>query len=150
MFLPPGSVLVSRCNNEALNTSPGYWNHLCIALGNDQLVESQEDEGVILTSFDDYQQRDYTWGPLYPQDQMAGIRAASQAKDLIGLPYRRVVGIFHFPFQAQRGMNCVLVVRASYRFAYNRDFPELRIPDNIESLIPRILTKDRPSWVFNN
>jgi hypothetical protein len=147
MFLPPGAVLRSRNNDESKNTSPGYWNHLTLSIGDGWLVESQEGQGVIKTSLNVYLARDYTWEIFYPVSEIAGIRAAAEGRTFIGLPYRKVAGILHYPVFQRRGMNCVIVVRGAYRHAYNRDFPKLIIPDHLSLLVPRVLTQKEPLWL---
>lgn len=108
--LAPGTILVSRNANEADNTSPGFWNHLAIVAGANEVIESQAGQGVIRTPLAVYMARPYR--PilaLKPLDCQAGQRAAARADELVGLPHRALSSLFVFNGQPRRkiGVNCV-------------------------------------------
>ena len=126
--LVPGTVLVSRNIKEEDNTSPGYWNHLAIYVGNGQLVESQADSGVILTSWQTYWSRPYSEiAYRLPISSKVGLDASERAKKLVGLPYATYssfVGGLGETRQAL-GLNCVSVTEISYKLR------NLNVPDRI-------------------
>lgn len=124
--LPIGTVLISRNNNDTLNhhIKGSKWNHICIYIGNGIIVESQENEGVIKTSAQEYLKRDYTFGFLYPKSKEQGIIAAKTAEKLVGSDYRKISSVFRRNVNPKKGLNCVSVVRNSYNVY-------LQIPDDI-------------------
>jgi hypothetical protein len=103
----PGAVLVSRNVNEQENTSPGYWNHLAVYVGEGYVVESQEGYGVLLTPVQDYISRSYS-------------------RILCLNPKCNCQG----PFRLQRGMNCVTVVEIAWE-QQNHWIRRIIIPDDI-------------------
>ena len=117
-----GTVLVSRNADERENTSPGYWNHTAVYIGNQQIVESQAGQGVILTSVDEFLSRQYSRIiALAPRDALAGEQAAQRAQRLVGL--RHAPGSSFFPFQGplrqRMGLNCVSIVEISWQARFN-------------------------------
>lgn len=134
MSYPLGTVLISRNNDERLNTSPGYFNHLAVYVGNGIVVESQEGQGVIETSLRDYKRRDYSWAAIYPKDREVGALAAEKALKLVGVPHRRISSLFRRPRKAQWGMNCVSVIRSAYEYATGMFLPKLKRPDDVLNL----------------
>ncbi len=129
---PLGTVLVSRNTDPKLNTSPGIENHLAIYVGGGQIVESQKDQGgVISTPFETYLARDYIWFPMFPIDGLTGVRAATQAKTLIGMPYSELSSLLLVDPKDAPGLNCVSVVRVSYVTALGHPLPLLQKPDDI-------------------
>lgn len=130
--LPVGTIFVTRNLDETLNTSPGYWNHLAIYVGDDRIVESQEQGGVIETHLDQYFARAYASPVLQvPRDPTVGEKAANKAKTLVGLPYRKLSSMLRVDRREKSGVNCVSVVRISYAAALDKKLPDLRIPDDI-------------------
>lgn len=140
---PQGTVLVSRNPRELDNTTPGYWNHLAIYLGNYQLVEAQAGQGVIQTSNRDYNARGCLWYPLFPRDTVVGQEAARFAQTLVGLPYRADASLLG-DRDPVRGVNCVSVVRLSYEHALGYRLPELKLPDDAEHLVGAVFTTTNP------
>ncbi len=140
---PAGTVLVSRNRDESENTSPGYWNHLAIYIGDYRVVESQADRGVILTKTVDYNARNYDWHPLYPINLNVGKVAAEKAKTLVGLPYRAASSLTATDRHPEQGLNCVSVVRLSYVSGTGEPLPTLHKPDDIEALTG-LFTKQNP------
>ena len=125
--IPLGTVLVSRNKDEKDNTSPGYWNHLAVYVGDGCVVESQAKTGVVKTTLAEYRKRDYNWFPLFPRDAKVGERAAKKAIKLIGTPYHQRSSIRrHIP---KKGANCVSVVKEIY-FG-QQPFRKLTKPDDI-------------------
>ncbi len=129
----PGTVLISRNNVESLNTSPGYWNHCAIYVGDDNIVQSLKDEGVILTPFNEYRVYDCTWLSLIPIK--GGQEATDKAKTLIGLPYRLVSSLFLRDHNLKRGINCVdAAVRVPYEYALKKSLSSVHWPDHVINL----------------
>lgn len=134
---PLGSLFISRNTNEADNTSPGYWNHLAIWLGNGQIGESQVGQGTIVTPLDDYLARPYTYGVLIPRQKylIAGEMAAGIAKRLIGKRYGKLSS--YRPRQQTNRMNCVTYAYGvPWRMSLRQLFPgerfgNVRIPDDV-------------------
>lgn len=129
---PLGTVLISRNTNETDNTSPGYWNHCAIYIGDDTIIEAQEGQGVIRTLYAEYIVRAYTWFGLIPIDLNIGMRAADKAKTLVGLPYRKLSSVF---LHAHHGMNCVDAgFRVPYEYALNKSFSFVHLPDDVVNI----------------
>lgn len=132
--LLPGTVLVSRNADERQNTSPGYWNHLAMYVGNDTIVEAQVGRGVIRTPMSEYLARPYSRIlAMEPRDPAVGQRAAAKAQTLVGLPFKKFASALPGDRLAEvRGMNCDNVVRDSLRSATgDRRLRKLKIPDRI-------------------
>lgn len=123
---PEGTVLVSRNWREWDNTSFGYWNHLAIYVGNQQVVESQEPHGVVLTSLVEYWARPYSRiVAVVPDNGFAGTVAASRAKTMLGMPWRPYVSVGPgiLTIRTHSGANCVSVIEEAYRMR-NLDWPD--------------------------
>jgi hypothetical protein len=131
-----GTVLISRNVDESLNTSPGHWNHLAIYVGEGSIVESQEGKGVILTPLVEYVERKYEWAAIYPVDPEVGKRAAEAAKELVGLPYRKLGTGMR---RVKQGLNCVGTIVVAESKAIGRKVSGFRIPD--QALLQRELFK---------
>lgn len=125
--LPLGSIVVSRSTDESLNTTPGYWNHLAIYVGDGQLVESVAGAGVVQTPWDRFQQYDARIVVLEPCNAMAGMQAAARAKQLIGLPYATWSSLrrSHPASRRIRGVNCVSVIEIAWQW------PCINRPDRV-------------------
>lgn len=142
MNLVPGAILISRNNNEALNTSLGFWNHVSCYIGDGWIVEAQEGYGVIETRIEHYEQRDYTWFQLTPRNLEMGERAAQRAKCLVGLPYRPLSSIRRRTRNEERGVNCVDAgFRLPYEYATNRRFKQIHTPDQVAELAGSLFRK---------
>lgn len=134
--LPIGTVIYSRNLNESFNKTPGCVNHLAIIVGDNQVVEAQEDldgkSGVILSSIADFKSRHYQFGYLYPKDKQVGIKAAETAKTLVGKKYAKLTSIRPKLSNniRSRKMNCVTVINVSYSKALGTDV-KMAIPDDI-------------------
>jgi hypothetical protein len=122
--VPVGAVFVSRNWDERDNNSPGFWNHLCVYVGNGSVVESQDYSGVHEISFAEYRARPQHVMVIFPRTPELGQAAAARARSLLGLPYFRFSSVVLFPRPLERGLNCVTVVEASYGV-------RLRVPDDI-------------------
>lgn len=141
----PGVILVSKNIDESLNTTPkSIWNHLSIMISETELIESQINQGVIITKFEDYKKRAYTWGIIYPKQKSIGLKAANYAKELVGIKYRKFSSIFKNPRPIKRGLNCVSVVRESYSKILGYDI-FIRVPD--ELLLQKNIFTDKLSEV---
>lgn len=116
MFLP-GDIFVTRNQDERLNRTPGYWNHVAIYTDNG-IIEGQSYpwKSVICSEITEFQNRYYKFR-VYRWNEEVGKNAAIIAKHLVGRLYRR------YKF------NCVTVVRSAYYKALGYD-PKWRRPDN--------------------
>lgn len=139
--LPDGTVLQTRNADERENTSPGYFNHLAI-LSDGWVIEAQQGCGVIQTSYQDFLARAYSQIRAFePVNLEVGDYAGEVAETLIGLPYAP----YHSSLlpgdqpllMNMRGVNCIPVVRYSYRHASGECLRELRIPDEADVLVSR-------------
>lgn len=128
--LYPGVVLYSSNLNTALNQSPGLVNHLAMVVDNNNIVESQEDKGVILTPISEYKARAYQWNALYPINKQAGIKAAEFARTLLGRKYGKYSSIRPLLNEYTLRLNCVSVISLSYSSALNTKI-KLGVPDDI-------------------
>lgn len=129
-----GSVFYSTNLNPDDNAPVGLVNHLCIWVGNGQIVESQEDldgkSGVLLSSFEEYKNRKIQWNVLFPLDKAAGERAAEFAKTLVGRRYGKLSSIRRRTNEHTRRLNCTSVIALSYSHALECDI-KLSVPDEI-------------------
>ena len=132
MDIPIGSVFISRNLKEDDNSSPGFWNHVSIYIGDNSIVEAYGEQlGVIQTSLDEYKQRDYEYFVRYPKNKEIGKRAAIQAVKLIGSPYRYISSIFRRMRRDEKGESCVSVIRKAYYRASGYDPKHWKIPDSL-------------------
>ena len=137
--LPDGTVLQSRNADERLNTSPGFWNHLAI-VSNGHIVEAQEGQGVIQTSFQTYLARPYSRIRAFtPVSLEEGERIADTSETLNGKPFRLLSSLpgKDRPRAMDRGMNCDSVVRFSARQATGKRLRRMRIPDRMSIMVSR-------------
>lgn len=127
--LPIGTVLFSSNADPTQNITPGMYNHCAIIIdSNFNLVEAQEDQGVILTSFADYRARPYAWDEwvvLYPKTYELGKKAAEYAQTLVGKRYGKLASIR----KTKRKLNCISVISQAYSFASGSEI-QLIIPDD--------------------
>lgn len=138
-----GTVLISRNYDESENTSPGYWNHCAIYIGDDAIIEAQIGQGVIRTLYTKYITRAYTWFPLRPLDLSSGMIAACRAKMLVGLPYRKLSSVWRHVHNENRGVNCVdAAFRIPYEYAFNQNFSFIHWPDDIINLVGLFIKGD--------
>jgi hypothetical protein len=129
----PGTVLISRNNDESLNTSPGYWNHCAIYVGDGKIIHSLRGEGVVETIYNEWIAYDCTWISLVPI--RGGEEAAKKAKTLLGLPYRTLSSFFLRARNLERGINCVdAAVRVPYEFALKHSLSSVHWPDHVIEL----------------
>ena len=129
----PGTVLISRNNDESLNTSPGHWNHCAIYVGGGRIVHSLRDEGVVETVYGEWLAYDCTWISLIPIE--GGELAAVKAVSLIGLPYRTLSSVFLRARNLSRGINCVdAAVRVPYEYALKKSLSSVHWPDHVIEL----------------
>lgn len=128
-----GDFFLTRNLKEEDNSSPGYWNHCAIYIGNNQVVEAQAaPDAVIVSDLTEFCNR-------YPQflvlritneDNMAA-KMVVEAKKLIGTEYRKMASWFNRLRKSSKGENCVSVVRKCYTAAFVVD-PGWRIPDDVK------------------
>ena len=131
MKMPIGTVLLSKNNNESLNQTPhSTWNHLSIVVDSNNIVESQMDQGVIKTSFKEYQKRDYTYIAIVPKDKEIGLKAAKKAESLVGGKYKKLASAFRRLRKPELGENCVSIIRKAYADATGID-PKWKVPDDV-------------------
>lgn len=135
MSLPIGTVIYSRNLKESDNKTPGVANHLAIVVDATTVVEAQEDldgkSGVILTPMSAFRARQYQFGYLYPIDKQVGIKAAAEAKALVGKKYAKLSSIRpRLNGNNSRRMNCVTVIKVSYSKALGTEI-KMAIPDDI-------------------
>lgn len=129
----PGEVYVTRNldNSTYGNPSPGYWNHVAIYVGNDLIVEGQDDpiNAVVRSQLESFRNRYPQFIRLRPKNLTIGVKAARFALSLVGTKYRKIASIFYILRKARRGENCVSVVRKSYANASGKDGNE-GVPDS--------------------
>ncbi len=126
-----GDIFLTKNSDEVGNDSPGNWNHTAIYIGNEIVVEAQGgDIGYVreinLNTFINN----------YPEilvlrcdSEKIGNIAGIYARNLVGVPYRKIASIFKH-LRKHRGENCVSVIRKAYRDALSDD-PGWQIPDDI-------------------
>ena len=129
-----GDFILTRNLKEEDNTSPGYWNHCAIYIGDNHIVEAQAGpNAVIMSDLTEFFNR-------YPQiivlrvtdeDSMAA-KMVEEGKALVGTPYRKIASIFNSLRNSRRGENCVTVVRKCYLTAFTID-PGWRRPDDVKN-----------------
>lgn len=128
MNWPLGTTLISRNFNEEDNTTPGFWNHVAIWIGNGRIVESQRGKGVILTALDDWQARPILWRPLIPRPQFfeRGIQAANTACTLVGRPWGPLSSVRR---KIRSRLSCVSVWELSWEVnvSWPDDIAELKL-----------------------
>jgi len=126
-----GDIFITRNLKEEDNTSPGYWNHCAIYIGNKLILEAQEDPGKIISTPYDVFYNTYPKIMVYrhPKESV-GLIASNHAKQLIGTEYWGMASIFRWLRKPSRGENCVSLVRRSYAQALGYD-PKWKIPDHV-------------------
>ena len=138
-----GDILLTRnAGGEDQNRSPGWYNHAAITTAAG-IVEAQmhvvngkwsDDKsapgGVILSESQEFWDR----YPIILVRRLPGLgvgeKAAEKAQEFIGTPYWRIPRLFRGLRNLERGVNCVVVVRASVAYAVGGD-PGWRRPDHI-------------------
>jgi hypothetical protein len=132
IFLP-GDIFLTRHADEALNTSPGHWNHAAIYIGRGEVVEAQSEPGaVISTPLGEFFARygEVRLLRLRVAPERYGEAAALRATQLIGTRYRLAASLPPILRSTIRGENCVSTVRRCYQYATGID-PRWRIPDDL-------------------
>ena len=126
----PGDIFVTRNATEAENSSPGYWNHVAVYVGNGLVVEAQGEPGkVIYSDLAEFVNR-------YPEIRLLRLRMgdrqaiADEAIRQVGTPYRALASIPVFMRRPERGNNCVSVFRRGLRSSTGVD-PRFRVPDGV-------------------
>lgn len=90
--LMAGDLLATRNADPRDNETPGYWNHLAIFVGTDQVVESQARRGTIRTALAEFVGR-------YPELIVLrfcdgdGEKMAEAARSQVGAPYWRLASV---------------------------------------------------------
>ena len=131
--LPPGTILLSKNADEALNESPGTTNHVCVVANDGSIIESQAGIGVQRISLATYRARKYSPpSAMIPCALEVGKRAAAKAESLVGLPFRKISSIFRRQGERRqkKGLNCVSVVKWSY-WDEDRRVRRIKIPDHV-------------------
>lgn len=126
-----GDIFVTRnAGDETENPSPGYWNHIAVAVVNG-VVEAQLDPGqVIFSDSVEFVSR-YPEIRVYRPKNMTKSKALDMSKEavmLLGTPYSRF-GSLKFLFWV-KGVNCVKVARKAYELTFGVD-PGWELPDDI-------------------
>jgi len=131
----PGDVFVTRNADESDNTTPGFWNHVAVYVGQDVygkhlVVEGQIAPGkVIYSQLSEFIAR-------YPHIRLLRLRMGNTqtfvdtAIRQIGTPYRKLASFPVFLRPPERGNNCLSVVRRCYINTFNVD-PRWRLPDDL-------------------
>lgn len=131
--IQPGDILISRnAGGEDINTSPGWWNHTAIYIGHDRVVEAQEEQGVITSSFKEFYDRYPYVLIVRPRETSKEIQGAfiKAAESLVGREYNKGASILFLFFDFGSTENCVSTVRRAFSEAYGFD-PGWRIPDGV-------------------
>jgi len=125
-----GDILITRNADEKDNQSPGYWNHVSIFVGGDNIVEAQSApwSTIKLSEVDEFFNR-YPKIQIYrwKDDDTVGEKAATYARTMLGKEYKWLASLF---YMFRRGENCVTTVRKAYKEALGFD-PGWRKPDDI-------------------
>ena len=139
----PGDIFLTRWADEEKNTTPGHWNHAAILMDGWQIVEAQMAPNTVLVEdFDVFWNRYAEIVVLRVNHVLGhsiGLRMASNARLIVGSPYRKIASGFNFLRRSGRGENCVSVVRKCYRDAVGDD-PGWTYPDDIAKKHGRIFT----------
>jgi len=123
----PGDLFVTRNATEEENSSPGYWNHLAIYVGEGLVVEAQQGQGVIYSELPEFLSR-------YPQIRVLRLRIgdgqviADEACRHVGTPYALLASLPRWMRRTERGNNCVSIARRAFIPAVGRD-PQWFKPD---------------------
>ena len=136
--LQPGDILLTRnAGGERENRSPGWFNHAAMYVGDGIVVEAQMGQGVIKSEVGEFLER-------YPIIRVRRLvkgaeQAAEEAKQMVGLSYRRLSSMFLRQRRDERGVNCVSVVRRAVKRATGSD-PGWRRPDDLDLQSRRLRT----------
>ena len=129
-----GDVFLTRWIDEAKNTSPGHWNHSAI-LSPSGVIESLSGRGVVANNFSGWItaiNKESHCLHLRCIDPVAAQGAGNFAPIMVGGKYRAASSVFrNLPlWRIRRGLNCVSVVRISYKQVLGYD-PKWTTPDGI-------------------
>jgi hypothetical protein len=144
--LPPGTVLVSKNIDPALNTSIGDANHVAIVALDGSIIESQEGKGVQKITLAEYQARPYSPPQaMTPCALETGRKAAAKAESLVGLPFRKFSSVFRRQGELRRtlGLNCVSVFKVAY-WEESRQVRRVKTPDDVLQVGAGLLDAPRP------
>ncbi len=132
--LAQGDILLTRNWDKRDNTTPGYWNHAAVYIGNDKVVESQVRQGVIVTSLDVFWARYPRIRVVRPLKQtlMTAERMTRMANQFRGVKYRKIATIGPRLKRYRRSENCVSLVRKCYFAGFGFD-PRWKRPDDLAS-----------------
>ena len=152
--IQPCDVVLTRNLHESDNSSPGYWNHASLYVGDYEIVEAQiKPNKVILSDLAEFWNRypkiivlranfDRTdwrledeYGITDPDmeeryDYSLRLNVTIVARKIVGSPYRKIASLFRFLRHSERGENCVSVIRRSFTKTLGYD-PGWKIPDDI-------------------
>jgi|15BtaG_2_1085339.scaffolds.fasta_scaffold00003_106 uncharacterized protein YycO len=109
-----GDILLSRWIDDSNNSTPGYWNHTALYVGNGQLIESVFGKGVIISEFEEWKHNVGRYCVLRPENshKINKNKTISFAKSKIGVKYSMFSSISRI--WRMFGVNCVSLVRQSY------------------------------------
>lgn len=129
--LEVGDVFLTRNDgNDTINSSPGYWNHSALYIGNDIMMEAQFTYGVIKVLYKNFLERYPIIAQLRHTNPEIAKKAAEIAKKYVGNSYWKISSIFGNLRNEKRGDNCVGLVRRCYFEASGQDYL-YRWPDHI-------------------
>ena len=117
---------------ENQNTSPGYWNHAAICSDENHIIESTKESGVVKLEVSEWFKSIQNYIVLRYGDKDVAMKAAQYAPSLLNNKYRMISSFFNFigNRRIRKGLNCVSVVRLSYKYAFAID-PRWVTPDSI-------------------
>ena len=133
--LQPGDIFVTRNLKEEDNTSPGYWNHSAIYVGEDTIVEAQPDPNKVITiGVQEFYDR-YPYVAIlrvnHPKGADLGKQASLIAKASVNTTYKKFASVFRHLRKAERGENCVSVVRRAWSKVLKVNISWWKTPDGI-------------------
>lgn len=130
-----GSLILTNNKNPELNGRYGRFNHVAITFSATHIVESLENEGVVVNTIDSL-----IFGPetneymiLTPLDDNLGKMASDVAYNLAGTKYRFLSSLTRFSQRRiTKGLSCISLCREAYKQVIGYD-PLWRFPDDVLS-----------------
>jgi len=126
----PGDTLLTR--NEKDNSTPGYWNHCAIYVGDERVVEAQVEpyNRVMYSHIGEFIERYPVIRVLRHSSTNMAVAVATNAILSVDKSYWGIASIFRRLRALKRGENCVSVVRRAWSLALNND-PRWHRPDHL-------------------
>lgn len=126
-----GDIIVTRNDLEEENTTPGYWNHCALYVGEGWIVEALRDEGVIKRLARELLEEtsQHIVMRYAANDNRFKKCMAKYGLYQVGLKYK-LISSFRLRVWRARGRNCVTVIRYAFSKTMNYD-PGWRKPDDI-------------------